>query len=70
MASGVQSKEGLYELLFDELKKQGMSGKNAHEACVKNIDKVIPELVREDKSQLKVFLIQMGAAFMQAGIKM
>ena len=70
MATGINSKEGLFDLLFAELKKQGMEGKYAHTLCVEVIDDIIPEQIQEDKALLKSYLLKVGLAISSAALKL
>ncbi len=47
MADGILSKEGMFEILFDELKKVGFNSASSHEIAVNLIDNVIPNDIRE-----------------------
>ena len=70
MATGTQYKKGFFEILNEELRKQGMSIRTAHDTTIAIIDKVIPNDTREDKQKFKTLLLQTGISLISSALKL
>ncbi len=62
--TGSQSKEGLFDIMFDQLKDNGISGRSSNDLSIQIIDDILTPEIRRDKAVLKNVLIQLSSALL------